>query len=199
MIISHKKRSYKAFILFGGLGGILYLVISSILIYEAIVSGADTDMWCVSIFIFLIGIALLVGAIYIHEICRNHNAGKMDKSICVTYNIISGETTRTLDSIDSLINELKALVPNKEIVIQLSTEYFGLTEWRFFKKGNWYFSFVYIYKKDKIIQYFIMPRTKIEEALQPFREVFEQQKAVNTKNLINMNKYQCVLEFYKLN
>ena len=59
-------------------------------------------------------------------------------------------------------------------------------------------SFVHVTKKEKTTEYFLMPQASVEDALAPFKEVFEERKAINTANLMSMNRYQAVLEYYKL-
>ena len=192
------RRSFWTFKVCAIIVGTIFLAIGGLGIYNGITEGADTIAWLFYIFMAVLGIALMVGGIYIHKVLGNANAGKKDESIRVVYTITYRGTTQTLENMELLKSYMQTLAPEEEILIRLAPEYFGLSEWKFIKKKNQYFSFVQIHKKDKLIQYFIMPRNNIDEAVVPFMEVFEEHKAVNTSKLIDMKRYQAVLDVYKL-
>lgn len=198
MIRIRGKRSFKMFKLLASMVGVFFIVLSCMAIYECIETGADTTHWFIYIFFIMLGLALIIGAFFIHKLLRNDNAGKVDSTIKVSYHITYQGKTQPLENIAILTNHLNQIAADEEIIIRLTPEYFGLTDWTFIKKCNWYFSFVHIRKKNKLVQYFIMPRTDIAEVLKPFKEVFEEHKAIDTSNLISMDIYQNVLEFYKL-
>lgn len=43
-----------------------------------------------------------------------------------------------------------------------------------------------------------MPQSSVSIAMSPFNEVFVEHKAIDTSNLISMNRYQAVLDVYNL-
>ncbi len=192
------RRSFWTFKVCAIFAGVSFLVIAGLGIYGGITDGMETEGWLINIFIAVLGIALLVGGIYIHKVLGNANAGKKDESIQVVYTITYRGQMQTLENINLLKTYMQTLVPGEEIVVRLTPEYFGLTEWKFFKIKNQYLSFVQIHKKDKMISYFIVPHNNINEAVAPFVEVFVERKAVNTANLIDIKRYQAVLDYYKL-
>lgn len=193
-----RRRSFRIFKVCAIIGGLTFLGIAGFGIYSGITEEMDATGWLVNLFIALLGIALMIGGIYIHIILGNANAGKKDNTIQIVYTIIYQGKTQIMENIDILKAYMQSLVFGEEILIRLTPEYFGLMEWKFIKIKNQYLSFVQIHKKDKIVQYFIMPRTNVEEAIKPFMEVFEEHKAIDTSNLIDMKRYQSVLDVYKL-
>lgn len=192
------RRSFWTFKVCAIIVGLIFLGGAGFGIYSGITEGMDATGWLINLFMAVLGIALMMGGIYIHKVLGNANAGKKDDTIQVVYTIIYQGKTQTMENIDILKAYMKTLVSGEEILIRLTPEYFGLMEWKFIKIKNQYLSFVQIHKKDKIVQYFVMPRTNVEEAIKPFIEVFEEHKAVDTSNLIDMKRYQSVLDVYKL-
>lgn len=192
------RRSFWTFKVCAIIAGLIFLGGAGFGIYSGITEGMDATGWLINLFMAVLGIALMMGGIYIHKVLGNANAGKKDDTIQVVYTIIYQGKTQTMENIDILKAYMKTLVSGEEILIRLTPEYFGLMEWKFIKIKNQYLSFVQIHKKDKIVQYFVMPRTNVEEAIKPFIEVFEEHKAVDTSNLIDMKRYQSVLDVYKL-
>lgn len=192
------RRSFWTFKVCAIIAGVIFMVGAAFGIYGGITEGMDTTGWLINLFMAVLGIALMVGGIYIHKVLGNANAGKKDESIQVVYMITYQGKTQTMETMDMLKAYMQTLAQGEEILIQLAPEYFGLKEWKFIRIKNQYLSFVQLHKKDKMIQYFIMPRTNVEEAIKPFAEVYEEKKAVNTSNLIDMKRYQSVLDVYKL-
>ena len=192
------RRSFWTFKVCAIFTGASFLVIAGLGIYGGITEGMEPKGWLINIFMAVLGIALLIGGIYVHKVLGNANAGKKDESIQVMYAITYRGQTHTLENINQLKSYMQSLVPGEEIVVRLMPEYFGLAEWKFIKIKNYYLSFVQIHKKDKMISYFIVPHNNMNEAVAPFAEVFVERKAVNTSNLIDMKRYHAVLEYYKL-
>lgn len=192
------RRSFWTFKVCAIIAGLIFLGGAGFGIYSGITEGMDATGWLINLFMAVLGIALMMGGIYIHKVLGNANAGKKDDTIQVVYTIIYQGKTQTMENIDILKAYMKTLVSGEEILIRLTPEYFGLMEWKFIKIKNQYLSFVQIHKKDKIVQYFVMPRTNVEEAIKPFIEVLEEHRAVDTSNLIDMKRYQSVLDVYKL-
>lgn len=192
------RRSFWTFKVCAIIVGLIFLGGAGFGIYSGITEGMDATGWLINLFMAVLGIALMIGGIYIHKVLGNANAGKKDDTIQVVYTIIYQGKTQTMENIDILKAYMKTLMSGEEILIRLTPEYFGLMEWKFIKIKNQYLSFVQMHKKDKNVQYFLMPRTNVEEAIKPFIEVFEEHKAVDTSNLIDMKRYQSVLDVYKL-
>ena len=192
------RRSFWSFKVGAIFIGTVLVVASGFGIYKGITEGMDITGWLINIFMGVLGIALMAGGIYIHKVLGNANAGKKDENIKVAYSITYRGKTQPMETLDLLKAHMQTLVPGEEIVVELTPEYFGLTEWKFIKIKNQYISFVQIHKKDKLISYFIMPHTNADVAIMPLVEVFAEHKAINTANLIDMKRYQSVLEVYKL-
>ncbi len=192
------RRSFWTFKIGAIISGTIFIVAAGFGIYTGIKEGMDTTGWLINIFMAVLGVALMAGGIYIHKVLGNANAGKKDENIQVAYAISYQGKTQAMESLDLLKVYMQTLVPGEEILIELSPEYFGLMEWKFIKIKKQYISFVQIHKRDKMIPYFIMPRTSVDEAIKPFAEVFVEHKAINTANLIDMKRYQSVLDVYKL-
>ena len=192
------RRSFWTFKVCAIIVGLIFLGGAGFGIYSGITEGMDATGWLINLFMAVLGIALMIGGIYIHKVLGNANAGKKDDTIQVVYTIIYQGKTQTMENIDILKAYMKTLMSGEEILIRLTPEYFGLMEWKFIKIKNQYLSFVQMHKKDKNVQYFLMPRTNVEEAIKPFIEVFEEHKAVDTSNFIDMKRYQSVLDVYKL-
>lgn len=189
--MSPRRQDWRAFTILAILVGILFVVIG----FNAI-TGEQIGP---GIAFIIMGVGLAIGAVVAVKTFANTNAGKQDNSIVVQYTMLAGGNTTVLTDIAALKSELANLTSNQEILVTLSPEYFGLMSWKFTKLKNQYVSFVQIRKKDKVLEYFIMPNTDVNSAIAPFASVFEEHKAVNTANLIEMKRFQAVCEYYKLN
>lgn len=186
------------FIILAAVYGIFFLVMSGFGFYDCITTHEENANWMIPVLILIMGLALLVGAVFVYVLFCNTNAGKTDRTIRISYEITYKGRTELLISTEDLISHLNVLAEGEEIIVQLIPEYFGLIAWKFIKKNNWYITFVNIHKKDKCVQYFLIPHKDIAELLKPFREVYEEHKAIDTSNLLSMKRYENLLEFYKI-
>lgn len=192
------KRSYSTFKFGAFFVGTAFIVLSIAGIITGFVEGMDLTLCLISILFFVLGVGLMAGGFYITKVLGNDNAGKIDTSIEVKYDMTCKGETGALETMEALTEAMRNLVPGEEIMVRLTPEYFGLTDWKFIKIKYQYVSFVHVTKKEKTTEYFLMPQASVEDALAPFKEVFEERKAINTANLMSMNRYQAVLEYYKL-
>lgn len=192
------KRSFGLFKLFAFLGGIAFICFDVMGLNAGIEEGLPKSGYVVFVFIGILGIALLLSAIIMHLYLGNKNKGKKDESIYVSYAVSYRGNTQMLENASQLSKMLGEMHSGEEISIHLTPEYYGLTDWKFIKRKDHYISFVWIHKRNKTIQYFIMPEKYTSIAMNPFIEVFEEHKAINTSKLISMKRYQGVLDVYNL-
>ncbi len=186
-----KKQDWRLFVIFGALVGLLFVGLG----IAIITSGAEPLAGAAFI---IMGLALAIGVVAVFKIFANANAGKKDDSIQVQYTMSINGHTEPLTDMPRLIYELENMPNNQEILITLSPEFFGLMAWKFTKLKNQYISFVQLRKKDKIRDFFLMPVQNAENAVTAFAEVFEEHRAVNTSNLIEMKRFEAVCAYYDL-
>ena len=156
-MIHRHRQNEKVFIILATLFGVFFLIMSGFGIYDCITTDEETANWMIPVLILIMGLALLAGAIFVYVLFCNTNAGKTDRTIRISYEITYKGRTELLISTEDLINYLNLLAEGEEIIVHLIPEYFGLIAWKFMKKNNWYITFVNIHKKDKYVQYFLIP------------------------------------------
>lgn len=187
---SGRRQDWRFFVILAVLGGALLIGLGVMMITKAgTVPG---------ICMILLGLALMAGAVVLFKIFFNTNMGKKDESIEVNYQMQWDSGVASLERLEDLKDKLQMLEPGQEILVRLTPEYFGLVSWKFFKKKDQYLSFVTLHKKDKTQEFFVMPTEDVEDAVKHFANVFVDHNAVNTANLIEMKRYQSVLEYYRL-
>ncbi len=192
------KRSFGLFKLFAFLGGIAFICFAAMGLYTGMEEGLPLKGLIVFVFIGILGIILFVSAVAMYLYLGNKNKGKKDESIYVSYAVTYRGNIQVLENASQLSKMLESMYSGEEITIHLTPEYYGLTDWKFIKQKDHYISFVWIHKRNKTIQYFIMPEKYTSIAMNPFIEVFEEHKAINTSKLISMKRYQGVLDVYNL-
>ncbi len=186
-----RRRSWKLFTLFGILVGLLFVGLGiAILAADAPVAAGAA--------LIVMGVALFVGAIAAFRTFANANAGKKDESINVRYAMHAGDRVQGLTGAATLKYELQNMGDGGEVLVELSPEYFGLMSWKFTRRKGHYISFVRMRKKDKVLEYFVMPNRDVDGAMAPFLKVFEGHEAVDTSILIAMKRFEAVCAYYQI-
>jgi len=146
----------------------------------------------------IVGLTLLIAAICTLVALKGHQT-KLDKSAIVTYTVTYNDKSFILNGIDDLYEAIFNLKDKESLLIKPSQVYGGLSLWEIQRNQNWIFSFVTIQKKNgKEQKYFVMPKKNATEVARPFIDLYMDNKTLDYSQLIDMKRYNAVLEYYKL-
>ena len=149
-------------------------------------------------FMVLMGLVLLITGICL-TVSNYSSRKKIKADEEIQYKLVTTGRICDIKDANELVNAVSQLASGEELTVSITPACGGVTEWKFIKIKKQYISFPTIEKNGKSTQFFIMPKSDLNDATKMFVELMRDRKGVDKSELISMKKYKSVLAYYKLN